>query len=206
MNALDVYGWLTGGGAHDGCDGFDTHVVASMLAIGVAEAEAARTPVPEAVGLSGEELATMVAQYFPHAAAVFARIRHLALAPRPEEEECLRDLLRRYSTEASPLQMTLADMMARRAMQPNHLWQDLGLRNRRELSWLMERHFEALAQRNSQDMKWKKFLYRAICRDDGFRLCTAPVCTECDDFEACFGDEGGESLLARTRRAAEMRA
>jgi nitrogen fixation protein NifQ len=49
-------------------------------------------------------------------------------------------------------------------------------------------------------MKWKKFLYRTICRDDGFAFCTAPSCGECSDFDHCFGEEGGESLLATQRR------
>ena len=89
-------------------------------------------------------------------------------------------------------------------MRPNHLWQDLGLRNRGELSALMRRHFEPLADRNVNDMKWKKFLYRMICRDEGFRLCTAPSCAECDDFAVCFGDESGESLLARNRRQSDL--
>jgi nitrogen fixation protein NifQ len=77
------------------------------------------------------------------------------------------------------------------------------LRNRRELSWLMERHFPALSQRNTRDMKWKKFLYRVICRDEGFAICTAPSCSECSDFDNCYGEEDGESLLARNRRDAE---
>jgi nitrogen fixation protein NifQ len=94
-------------------------------------------------------------------------------------------------------------MIARRAQRPNHLWQDLGLRDRGELSLLMNRHFKPLALRNNQDMKWKKFLYRMICADASFTLCTAPSCRECDDFDVCFGDESGESLLARIRRAAE---
>jgi nitrogen fixation protein NifQ len=84
------------------------------------------------------------------------------------------------------------------------LWQDLGLRDRGELSQLMKRHFRLLAARNSGDMKWKKFLYRMICRDAGYSLCTAPSCAECTDFENCFGDESGESRLARTRRLGEM--
>jgi nitrogen fixation protein NifQ len=54
-------------------------------------------------------------------------------------------------------------------------------------------------------MKWKKFFFRMICKDEGFRLCSAPSCAECDDFSLCFGDESGESLLARSRREAETR-
>jgi nitrogen fixation protein NifQ len=63
----------------------------------------------------------------------------------------------------------------------------------------MMRHFAKLARRNDQDMKWKKFFYRMICHDDGFSMCVAPSCSECSDFNECFGDESGESLLARSR-------
>jgi nitrogen fixation protein NifQ len=36
-----------------------------------------------------------------------------------------------------------------------------------------------------------------ICRSEGFSLCAAPVCSDCVDFDNCFGDEDGEALLAR---------
>jgi nitrogen fixation protein NifQ len=75
--------------------------------------------------------------------------------------------------------------------------------NRDELSRLMRRHFAQLARRNTQDMKWKKFFYRMICREEGFSLCLAPSCSECGDFTSCFGDESGESLLARVRYGQE---
>jgi len=206
MNATDVYGWLAGSGQRSVCDAFDAHVLASILALGVAEANVACTPVSEAVGLAGPVLAGLVAENFPHAAAVFARLSAETLAPRADDEDMLREMLWRNATEGTVLQARLAEMVARRCLRPNHLWQDLGLRNRRELSWLMERHFEPLSRRNAQDMKWKKFFYRTICRDEGFGLCAAPICSECDDFEHCFGEENGESLLARNRRGGELRA
>ena len=195
-DAGDIYAALLSGGPRAGCDGFDAHVIACLLAIGVAEALAAGTPVIESLGLEGDRLAALVAEFFPRAAAGFAPLRGGRLAPPPADEACLRELLWRHATEASDLQHDLADMVARRCQRPNHLWQDLGLRSRKELSWLMLRHFEPLASRNRQDMKWKKFLYRQICADEGFRLCTAPICSECDDFEACFGAEEGRSLVA----------
>jgi nitrogen fixation protein NifQ len=49
-------------------------------------------------------------------------------------------------------------------------------------------------------MKWKKFFARALCLDGAFPICTAPSCGECDELDACFGDESGESLLAHLRR------
>ena len=37
---------------------------------------------------------------------------------------------------------------------------------------------------------------------EGFSLCTTPICSDCDDFEHCFGSEDGESMLARQRNLA----
>src|SRR6188768_850856 len=148
------------------------------------------------LGLESAELVALVGDVFPDVQAAFAKA--LANAPplkRGADETCLRELLGR-SASGGKLSLALASIVARRALEPHHLWQDLGLRNRRELSWLMERHFEGLALKNQRDMKWKKFLYRVICRDEGFALCVAPSCAECSDFEGCFGDEAGHGLLA----------
>ncbi len=119
-----------------------------------------------------------------------------------EEEKSIRDILGMYCSGASKLERPLIAMVARRCKQPHHLWQDLGLRDRHELSKLMSRHFSRLAQKNSQDMKWKKFLYRMVCGSEGFTLCTSPVCSECEDFANCFGAEDGESRLAIARNKA----
>jgi nitrogen fixation protein NifQ len=82
-------------------------------------------------------------------------------------------------------------------MEPRHLWQDLGLFERNELTRLMKERFSALAAANLHNMKWKKFFYRQLCASEGFSLCAAPTCRECGDFENCFGEEDGVSLLAR---------
>jgi nitrogen fixation protein NifQ len=110
-------------------------------------------------------------------------------------EACLRDLLEGTSSGGTPLQLELAAIIARRAQRHNHLWQDLGLRSRAELSQLMTRHFAPLARRNRSDMKWKKFFSRLLCADGTVLVCTAPSCGECDDVDSCFGDERGETLL-----------
>jgi nitrogen fixation protein NifQ len=201
MESAEFYRWLMQGGERSACDAFDAHVVASVLSLAVGEADHEGTSVVSGLGLGAQSLTEMVGEIFPHAQPLFERLGR-GQEPQPaEDESCLRDLLLRYTTVGTPLEERLAAVIARRALRPNHLWQDLGLRHRRELSWLMSRHFEGLATKNSQDMKWKKFLYRTICRDEGFVLCTAPTCGECSDFDRCFGDESGESLLATLRRA-----
>jgi nitrogen fixation protein NifQ len=206
MDSADVYRWLMTGGPGAACDRFDAHVIASSLSLAVVEGSREGTSLAAGVGLEPAVLTEFAAGLFPHARELFASLEsddELVLA---EDEACLRELLVRCTTQGSELETKLAAIVARRAQRPNHLWQDLGLRNRRELSWLMERHFEWLASRNTRDMKWKKFLYRTICRDGSFPVCTAPSCSECCDFGECFGDESGESLLAVARLAADRAA
>ena len=71
----------------------------------------------------------------------------------------------------------------------NHLWQDLRLANREELSLLIAEHFRPLFEKNIHDMKWKKFFYKQICEREGFHLCKAPSCGVCVDYKLCFGAE-----------------
>jgi nitrogen fixation protein NifQ len=185
-----------------GCDEFAAHVAACILAISAGGACEFTKPLCTSAGLSAQQFSTLVREFFPRAMAwrLFALCETVE---RPDEEICLFELLERCTTSRGPIELLFAAMIARRAQEPNHLWQDLGLNNRGELSELMNRHFKPLAMRNTGDMKWKKFFYRQICADEGFMLCAAPSCAECSDFENCFGEETGESLLARARRAAE---
>jgi len=197
MDAAGIYQWLL-----DGRSTFEVHVICSITALAMCEARANGHAVTAGLGLAGPELKTLADQFFPHASPLIHEMGGDSPLAVPEDEACLRDLLARYSSSGSALQQQLSLLIARRAMRPNHLWQDLGLRNRGELSQLLRTHFAPLANRNTRDMKWKKFFYRMICRDEGYRLCTAPSCAECDDFQVCFGDESGESLMARTRLGA----
>ena len=201
-----AYRWLSACTRAPGHDLRDVHIVASILALSLSEATSVGGQLGDSCGLAGCDLAMMAHDMFPHAVGELRYWFADAAPPRAADEACLRSLLRGAAAEGTALQMILADMVARRCQRPNHLWQDLGLRHRGELSDLMTRHFPALAHRNRADMKWKKFLYRTICRDEGFALCLAPSCGECDDFEACFGEEGGESLLAHARRRLDAAA
>ena len=68
-----------------------------------------------------------------------------------------------------------------------HLWRDLGLPNRGMLRLILERYFEPFAADNVMDMRWKKFIYRRLCRWGGFNTCKAPSCGACPTYEECFG-------------------
>ncbi|MBH5389411.1 nitrogen fixation protein NifQ [Bradyrhizobium sp. CNPSo 4019] len=176
--------------------GFDRHVLACILAAGVMEGGR----LFEKVGLSSDDLAALFKQKFP---SVRIKGDDLLLGSKRDDNDevtMVRDLLlARRSTEGDTGRW-LAAMIARRVMEPSHLWADLGLRNRGELSRLLNRHFGPLARRNVNNMRWKRFFYRMLCEDEGLILCTTPMCTECKDFNHCFGDESGESRMADRRR------
>ena len=70
-----------------------------------------------------------------------------------------------------------------------HLWRDMELANRGVLRALIETYFEPLAADNIMDMRWKKFIYRRLCRWGGFNTCAAPSCGVCPTYAECFGDE-----------------
>ncbi|MCW2316085.1 nitrogen fixation protein NifQ [Rhodoblastus acidophilus] len=196
MSPDRTYRWLIEASAPNAGDGFDAHVCASMLALAIAQAREENTTLAATSGLDAAALSALAARLFPGAARPLAAMAGAA-APAPSaEEESARDLLLMYGNGDYALLHPLAVMIARRCQEPHHLWQDLGLRNRGELSELMTRHFTRLKQKNSADMKWKKFISRMVCASEGFSLCPAPVCSDCDDFASCFGSEEGISRLA----------
>ncbi len=199
MTAEEVYDQLLATPGPVDCDAFDRHVVAAILSLAVVEGCASGQGPLQGVGLSGGELRRLLGLAFPHLGAEAEKWCAASAPDVDKEEQSIRDILGMYCTSGDALEQLLGAMIARRCKSPHHLWQDLGLRNRGELSELMKRHFAPLAQKNRNDMKWKKFLYRMVCGSEGFTLCTAPVCAECDDFHVCFGAEDGESRLAWAR-------
>lgn len=178
--------------ASGGGDSFDRHLLACPLALALADPS---RPAAEGLGLSAVALAEIAWRVFPALVPELDSLGDGAAAAAIEEPD-LRRLLRDNRSDASPLAGWLAAIVARRSLETNHLWQDLGLRSRADLSELMKRHFAPLAARNSGDMKWKKFFYRQLCLDEGTLVCKSPVCESCDDFGHCFGAEDGLSLLA----------
>lgn len=196
MSPERTYRWLMEASAPKTGDGsFDAHICASILALALAQAREENSNLAATSGLDAAALAALAVRLFPALADELAAMAGDAQA-RGAEEESARDLLLMYGNGDYAFLHPLATMIARRCQEPHHLWQDLGLRNRGELSELMTRHFTRLKLKNSADMKWKKFIYRMVCASEGFSLCPAPVCSDCEDFASCFGSEEGISRLA----------
>ncbi len=186
--------------AIDADTAFDRHALACVLSIARDEDLSGRATIAEATGLGPKELMRLVARNFPAVPFDSFGIDPDEAEPeRGEEEEILFELLLQHRNPGIAASLHFARIVARRAMRDDHLWQDLGLFERAELTRLLNRHFPMLAAGNTGNMKWKKYFYRRLCEAEGFSLCTAPSCRECGDFNACFGEETGESRLARLK-------
>ena len=199
MLAGELYRLLMAGA--DRTSDFARHVLAAPLAL--AHGERGR-PLDAALGLSAGDVTALLLTHFPHAAAFVAdrlSFDGQGDAPASIEEPDLRQLLLDNRSAPGPDAVWLTHIVARRSLDSNHLWQDLGLKDRSDLSRLMRDYFAPLAAANSRDMKWKKFFYRTLCQSEGILICKSPVCDACTDFAACFGAEDGHSLLAQVSRA-----
>lgn len=145
--------------------------------------------LPSHLGLGEARFAALLARHFP-------ALRWRPPAARdagPVLQIEFDDLVRFIGDHADPQVAGAADMaliLATGCMGAQHLWQDLGLPSRRELSQLIALSFPALAHANRRDMKWKKFLYRELCQREGIYVCTSPSCEACNDLALCFGPEG----------------
>lgn len=137
------------------------------------------------LGLSEPAFQTLWHGYFPGA--------RLNLPHGPGEDiaelDDLLNLLLEYRAGVNESEVWLAHSVAYSCCGRNHLWQDLGLDSRGELSTLMSAAFPSLAALNVGDMKWKKFIYRHYCSREGIYVCPAPSCGECEDHAKCFAPE-----------------
>lgn len=147
--------------------------------------------LPVGLGLASAEFIALLARHFPGATLPTALHRSPPVwDPRllEEKDELITLLdLRRAGRDVSERWMSV--IVATGCMANDHLWEDMGLWSRRDLSELMARNFPALAARNDRDMKWKKFLYKQLCEQEGVYLCRAPSCAVCCDYALCFGPE-----------------
>lgn len=185
------------GGAAGLDDAFDRELMLHLVRHAAQAAATIGQPIEKQLGVTHDQLAAI---------AAFAGIDDPALlagggVPSPDDEELmLQELLLRHKSQPGEIGDWLAQIIARRSMEPNHLWEDLGLPERPDLTKLLLRHFQSLAANNTRNMRWKRFLYRAICESEGFTMCPSPTCDACSEFHICYSDDSGPSQLARNGR------
>ncbi len=115
---------------------------------------------------------------------------------RQMEVDDLRRLLLSHRLSDSEETTWLAKMISVGALGENHLWQDLGLSGRKDVSYILKTYFAELFNKNTGDMKWKKFFYKKLCDLDDIKVCKAPSCSVCSHYSDCFGPEEAEQWAA----------
>lgn len=145
------------------------------------------------LGLPQPALLAMVAQCFPELGE---------LAPLPSEHyanflngvpDRFHELVALLNAHRSPGESEahtdwLARAIAAASFGDRHLWEGLGLSGRDALSHLLARYFEPLYQRNTTNMRWKKFIYSELGARHGDPGLQPPDCSQCDHFPLCFPD------------------
>jgi len=147
--------------------------------------------LPDTLGLEAEQFNTLITHFFsgcaiPEQAPSGSKLDF----SRMLEKQDLVNLLKLYAKPNSPEIDWIIGIIVAGCLGSDHLWQDLGLWSRSQLSAMLRHNFPELAARNNKDMKWKKFLYKQLCEAEGLYLCRAPSCEVCIDYPKCFGPEG----------------
>jgi nitrogen fixation protein NifQ len=145
-------------------------------------------------GLNLGEFSALLDRYFPGALGVYITPSfRAALAPKSlvqtdEFEDLVQLLLGHCASDAEETRW-LAYAAAACCLGDDHLWQDMGLPDRKSLSELLRSHFPALYARNTGGMRWKKFFYKQLCERNGAFVCRSPSCSVCSEYSNCFGPE-----------------
>ncbi len=146
--------------------------------------------LPDALALTEDQFASLLVRRFSGYSVNVKSAKGVPLDfNRMLEKQDLEQYLRQFATHNSPDSEVLIAIIVAACLGNDHLWQDLGLWSRRDLSALLQHNFPRLAAANSGDMKWKKFLYKQLCEAEGFYVCRAPSCEVCKDYSQCFGTE-----------------
>lgn len=143
--------------------------------------------LPDCLGLSPDQFEAMRAQYFPDTLVPCKALLSTGAdySDMPEKND-LKQLLIQGNTTQQPETEWISELLINACLGADHLWQDLGLWERKELTALMRYNFPLLAARNDKNMRWKKFLYKQLCEAEGIYVCRSPSCEVCEEYSECF--------------------
>lgn len=153
------------------------------------------------LGLEQDELLRLIKHCFPELGqleALSPQEYAVLLKTTPEYFFPLCALLQshaRPSTTATTTQKWLAHAIAAASMGERHLWQDLGLSTRDELTTVLQTFFPGLHARNTpldktgQTLKWKRFLFKELGEQIGLPHLQPPGCHACRQRPFCFANQ-----------------
>jgi nitrogen fixation protein NifQ len=145
------------------------------------------------LGLQQHEWHALLARHFERASA-----SALSRTPKPTptlmstgHADFIRTLHPLLLAHASPAVHAddahcLATIIAHACLRPDHLWRDLGLAGRDEVTWMLTRYFPTLVERNVDNLRWKKFLAAQRALSLGLQPGPSPGCPGCEDYTYCF--------------------
>jgi len=147
--------------------------------------------LPDYMGLEREQFNDLTNHLFPGSSIIPAHAPSGSKLDfsRMLEKDVLVNLLKQFSNpDIIEIDWVIGVIVAG-SLGSDHLWQDLGLWSRSQLSAMLLYNFPELAVKNDKDMKWKKFLYKQLCEAEGLYLCRVPSCEVCADYSKCYGSE-----------------
>lgn len=147
--------------------------------------------LPDGLGLESEDFGQMLKCFFRPAAIPFAAPsgRKADFSRMLEKDDLIRYIQTRAAYPEREETRWIVSILVAGCLGEDHLWQDLGLWSRQDLSGLIAYNFPQIKAANDKDMKWKKFLYKQLCEAEGIYVCRAPSCECCVDYPRCFGPE-----------------
>ena len=149
-----------------------------------------KSVLPDYLGLEPAQFSSMLKIWFPESVVPQRAVSGSKLDyERMLEKEDLIRLLHGFSLKQDEENDWVIGLIVSACLGSDHLWQDIGFWQRSDLTSFLSYNFPELAQRNSKDMKWKKFIYKQLCEAEGLYLCRAPSCEVCIDYSVCFGSE-----------------
>ena len=167
----------------------DSSANAIWLAQIIASWRMGESVLPDKLGLTDVQFKQLQQRFVGYNLAADARSGKSLDFSRMLEKQDLEQLLRKFAATSNEETEWLIAIIVAACLGSDHLWHDLGLWSRKDLSAMLQHNFPEMAARNSKDMKWKKFLYKQLCEAEGLYLCRAPSCEVCKDYPACFGPE-----------------
>ncbi|CAB3787399.1 hypothetical protein LMG28614_02494 [Paraburkholderia ultramafica] len=163
----------------------DTRLFAKLIAARDAHNELAL------LGLQPREWHALLARHFRQAAVPALPLAVSINANANEHANFIRTLHTLLLTHTSTTvhaddARCMATIIAHACLRPDHLWRDLGLAGRDEVTWMLTRYFPTLVALNVANLRWKKFLAAQRALSLGLQPGPAPGCPGCEDYGHCF--------------------
>lgn len=161
----------------------DTRLFARLVS------HAASSEPPIEIGLDIHDVAALLTHFFPRMPAPMQRQLTERIAGRSSNDPFTartHALLQAHRSDNGDTSRWLSGILVQACLRPDHLWRDLGLNGRDDVTALLARHFPTLAAGNVHQWRWKKYLAYAAADLAGAPRSPAPGCPGCEERSHCY--------------------